>query len=260
MFRKPELRPSRVYLSPHCDDAVLSCGGAIAAAAGRGERVLVITVCAGAPPPGTPLGPFIQALLAAWGFPDPAACAAARRAEDLAAVRAVGAEVIWLDLVDAVYRDPVAYGGERGPFREPAPGDPLCAGLGRALGELLAPWPGVPLYAPLGVGMHADHLAAHEAAAVLGGGGRAVLFYEDVPYAFDAGAVEARLRQLPGLRPSVEPLDAAALARKIEGVACYASQLVTLFGDAGAMGEALARHAAGRAAGGAAYGEQLWRA
>lgn len=259
MFRKPERRPSRVYLSPHCDDAVLSCGGAIAAAAGRGERVLVITVCAAAPPPGTPLGPFIEALLEAWGFPDPAACAAGRRAEDLAAVRAVGAEVIWLDQVDAVYRDPVAYGGERGPFREPAPGDPLGAELERALAELLAPWPGVPLYAPLGVGLHADHLAVHDGAAALGGGGRPVLFYEDVPYAFDAGAVEARLREVFGLRSSVEPLDAAALARKIEGVGCYASQLVTLFGEAGAMREALTRHAAGRAAAGAVYGEQLWQ-
>ena len=35
-----------VYLSPHLDDAVLSCGGAIHRAGAAGEAVLVITVFA----------------------------------------------------------------------------------------------------------------------------------------------------------------------------------------------------------------------
>src|SRR5690348_1863487 len=34
----------RVYLSPHLDDAVLSCGGTIAAQAAAGEEIVVLTL------------------------------------------------------------------------------------------------------------------------------------------------------------------------------------------------------------------------
>lgn len=53
----PERRADRVaadlvVLSPHYDDAALSCGGEIARRSAEGERVVVVTICA-APPPGT---------------------------------------------------------------------------------------------------------------------------------------------------------------------------------------------------------------
>ena len=52
---------THVYLSPHLDDAVLSCGGMIHRQAQAGERVVVVTVCAGDPPPG-PLSDFARSL------------------------------------------------------------------------------------------------------------------------------------------------------------------------------------------------------
>ena len=36
-----------IYLAPHLDDAVLSCGGQIFERTARGENVLVVTVMAG---------------------------------------------------------------------------------------------------------------------------------------------------------------------------------------------------------------------
>ena len=39
-----------LYLSPHLDDAALSCGGQIAQATRQGRRVLIVTVMAGDPP------------------------------------------------------------------------------------------------------------------------------------------------------------------------------------------------------------------
>ena len=266
MFRTPApspTAPARVYLSPHPDDAVLSSGGAIAAATRRGEQVLVITACSGAPPPGSPLSPYAQRLLAGWGLPDALAAAEARRAEDLAAARAVGADVRWLDLLDAIFRDPDAYSVGPGPFRAPAPGDPLAADLERALAALLAPWPQAPLYAPLGVGQHVDHEAAHAVAASLARAGRPVFFYEDQPYTTRPGALDERLRRLDGalarpLEPVIEPLDEAALAQKIAGVACYAGQIAMLFGGLGAMAETLTHHAASLSTSDAPYGERLW--
>ncbi len=38
-----------IVLSPHLDDAALSCGGFIARMTAAGERVLVVNVCSGIP-------------------------------------------------------------------------------------------------------------------------------------------------------------------------------------------------------------------
>ena len=39
-----------LFLSPHYDDAVYSCGGTLASLTTAGENVTVLTVCAGSPP------------------------------------------------------------------------------------------------------------------------------------------------------------------------------------------------------------------
>src|SRR5438046_10721237 len=73
--------PKSVYLSPHFDDMVLSCGGwAARELASAGRRGLCITVFA-APPPG-PLHDFARSLHEQWGEPEPAAANAMRRKED----------------------------------------------------------------------------------------------------------------------------------------------------------------------------------
>ena len=54
-----------LYLSPHLDDAVYSCGGLIYQQTQAGQRVLVMTTCAGLPPSG-PLSPFAEALHTRW--------------------------------------------------------------------------------------------------------------------------------------------------------------------------------------------------
>ena len=46
-----------IYLSPHFDDAVLSCGGLIRAQSQEGLAVEIWTIFAGDPPPG-PLSEF----------------------------------------------------------------------------------------------------------------------------------------------------------------------------------------------------------
>jgi len=90
-----------VYLSPHLDDAVLSCGGLIAAQVRLGHPVLILTVCAGDPPAGE-LTPLARVLHERWqtGLQT----AAVRRAEDLAACARLGAAARHLDLPDCIYR------------------------------------------------------------------------------------------------------------------------------------------------------------
>ncbi|HPJ57664.1 MAG TPA: PIG-L family deacetylase, partial [Kiritimatiellia bacterium] len=107
-----------IYLSPHLDDAVLSCGGQLAARVRRGERVLVATLAAGDPV--RPLPPLARALHAEWKLDD--SCEA-RREEDRRACGRLGAEVFHVVLPDAMYR------------RHPATGEPLYPDLGAVFGR-----------------------------------------------------------------------------------------------------------------------------
>ncbi len=49
---------AHIYIAPHLDDAVLSCGGQIAQHTATGARVLVVTICAGSPKAGAALTPM----------------------------------------------------------------------------------------------------------------------------------------------------------------------------------------------------------
>jgi hypothetical protein len=60
-----------IFLSPHFDDVVYSCGGTLGVQVCSGLHPLVITIFGGAPPATTPLSPFAQYLHGQWGA-DPA--------------------------------------------------------------------------------------------------------------------------------------------------------------------------------------------
>lgn len=234
---------AHIYLSPHLDDAALSCGGAIARQAAAGERVLVLNICSGSPAPGAPFSPFAQEQHRKWDLP-PGEAMLRRLAEDAAALRALAAEGRGLGLLDAIYRMPSAYVDDVTLFGPVAPGDPLADQLGAALPALLAESPDARLYAPLGVGGHVDHRATFAVAAALAAAGAPVVFYEDFPYVARPGALAARLRAL-GRAPAPAAVDiAATIDRKIAAIGAYASQLDVLFGGPAAMAAAVRAHGA----------------
>jgi hypothetical protein len=147
------------------------------------------------------------------------------------------------------------------------PGDPLLqddlaalrgaiAGLAGAEGDVL--------YAPLAAGNHVDHQLLRAAAGRLAAEGYRVAYYEDYPYAEQAGAVEAALgKSFPapgaagGWRAEALGLDAEDLAAKVAALAYYHSQMAVLFGGAERMPNRIWRHAATRSPDGG-LAERLW--
>lgn len=248
-----------VVLSPHLDDAALSCGGMIAAFAAAGEPVLVVNICAGSPGPATSFSPFAAAMHARWGLPA-AEAVRLRLAEDEMALETLGADSYQLDLLDAIYRMPATYVDDDALFGAVAPGDPLPAALGAQLGLLAARFPAAIFYAPLGVGHHVDHQAAHVAAAALARAGISVAFYEDFPYVTSEGALAARLAELGGealFLPMVTSID-GSVARKVGAIEAYVSQLGVLFGDQGAVTASVVAYAESVRPEVGTYGERLW--
>lgn len=240
---KGQAPPAHIYLSPHLDDAVLSCGGTIHRQTAAGEPVLVITVFAGEVGDDCPLSPFALLLHGSWG--DPPRPMTLRRAEDAAALALLDAELKHLDYLDAIYRLDAEgewlYAGQEALFGPLQPADPmLLSGVADLEAYLtgLIPLEARPVvYAPLGVGHHVDHQVVHRLARRLLDGGYRLAFYEDYPYAQRPEAVAAALAAAgaDGWRAEVCSLSVDDLAAKVTALAYYRSQLAMLFGGAEAM-------------------------
>jgi LmbE family N-acetylglucosaminyl deacetylase len=232
-----------IYLSPHLDDAVLSCGGAIHRATTAGEEVVVVTVFAGEAGTDVALSPFALAQHGYWG--NPPKPMTLRRGEDAAALALLGAEGLYLDHLDAVYRTDASgqsiYPDLETLMGEVHPDDPMTQDgaeeLASRLAGLVSARDQAVLYAPLGVGHHVDHQIVHAAAGRLLARGYRLAFYEDYPYAERPGAVEAALSfaRTEGWRAKIIALDPADVTAKVSALGYYRSQLPILFGGVEAM-------------------------
>jgi LmbE family N-acetylglucosaminyl deacetylase len=240
-----------LYLEPHFDDVALSCGGQVRLQTARGEAVLVVTLFAGNPGAGTEVTSFAAGQHARWGgHDDPIA---ERRAEQRAALSALGADWHPLEHYDAIYRGD-QYLSDVDLFGPVKPGD---AGLVETLRSELVPLaarsPGATWYAPLGVGNHVDHQLAVRAARAAGLA--RLWLYEDFPYAarLPAEPVARALGAGPSLTVDVDE----TLETKIAAIGCYRSQIPTLFGDAARMAESVRAFALATGRGRPA--ERYWR-
>jgi LmbE family N-acetylglucosaminyl deacetylase len=255
---------NHVYLSPHLDDAVLSCGGAIYRHATAGTPVLVITIFSGEYT-GDERSPFAQVQHDQWG--NWSQIMALRRAEDRAALTLLGAEGCYLDHLDAVYRTDAdgswMYVDLETLFGKLHPGDPLARGGTIELADQIAGI--IPrddqqvVYAPLGAGHHVDHQIVHTAARHLLGKGYRVVFYEDYPYAEQPGVLESSLAAAEdgGGRIETIPLEPADLLAKVSALRYYGTQMATLFGGVEVMPNRVWAFAATRSPE-TALAERIW--
>ncbi len=253
------MSPDFVYLSPHLDDAVWSCGGGIARQASQGAGVSVLTVCAGDPPPDPPDTPLVRDLLVR------SVPVTQRRAEDREALALLGARAVHLDVPDCVYRRESGGGRPLYPRTEALFGplhpkeqplvDEVVARLRR-----LEPLSGVIVLIPLAVGHHVDHQLVRAAAERWGAPGGQIAYYEDFPYAESDWALEAVMFEHPQteLVSRLVRLDPDQLARKQRAAACYRSQVALLFRDETEMSQRLHEFARVRAGSPSGLAERLW--
>src|SRR4029450_9641251 len=90
-----------IYLSPHLDDAALSCGGAIARHSAAGARGLVVPICTASPRPEGPFRSFSEEMHRQWGLTAGEAVRA-RLHEDSLAMERLGADSLWVGMLDAI--------------------------------------------------------------------------------------------------------------------------------------------------------------
>lgn len=217
-----------IYLSPHLDDAVLSCGGQIFQATAVQQAILIVSLTAGDPPQAA-VSEFAEGQHQSWDLLTEAS--AQRRAEDAAACRLIGADYQHWPVPDCIYRHhpetgTAFYNSDPDIFGTVHPAEyPLVAALAAQLQDLP---PHGRILAPLTIGNHVDHQLTRLAAEKCFG--EKLVYYEEYPYVQRLGGVTSVIKpDDPHWQAETIPLTEAALQAKLAAIAAYPSQMGNLF-------------------------------
>ncbi|HWZ20474.1 MAG TPA: PIG-L family deacetylase [Ktedonobacteraceae bacterium] len=232
-----------IFLSPHLDDVVYSCGGTLGVQVSTGLRPLVITIFAGVPSSNTELSPFAVEVQRGMDFRQNAQTAmTTRREEDTRALDYLHADYLWLDYLDAIYRGTPAYYSQNSQLigGDVHPADLwIDKELAQNLVTLHERLPDAVWYAPLGVGRHVDHQIVCSAVDRLIQRGANVKLYEDFPYVLTKDALENRLQEFGGtMEPALVEMS-EMLHLRLEGSEMYSSQIQLNFPDKASMHQSM---------------------
>ena len=226
---------AHLFISPHFDDGILSCGGTLNQLAAAGHAVTVMTMMGGLFDGAPPDTPILADLHQRWqAGEDPLR---ARQLEDRRALRAIGASFVHVSLTDCVYRlvDGCAlYPTEESLFGEAHRRDYAAAFLRQVtLPEAAA------VYIPLAVGHHVDHQIVRDWGLRLlrqKSHSTSIRFYAEYPYLNADRAIEAALSELDvSLAASHVILGERDIRAKVKAIACYSSQISTFWKSLEAM-------------------------
>lgn len=249
-----------LFVGPHPDDVPFSCGGTAAQLSRGGAQTGMLTVMAADPPAILPDSPFVRELHERWGAGvNPFIV---RRQEDRDAAAALGiTKVLFSPVPDSIYRTfqgAVLYASRDAIFGPVDRHDPARPTLINMPDQVL----GRPthLYFPLGVGHHVDHQLVRDWGILLRERLPAVqvIFYQDYPYAGQAGAVEKALEFFGGVLESFDVvLTEEDIQAKLTSLRAYKSQLHSFWPDLDTMDAAVRGHL--ESVGGGVPVERFWR-
>lgn len=219
-----------LFLSPHFDDAIYSCGGTIYDFTQQGDEVTILTLMAGEPTFPLPDTPVLKDNHTRWEVGDNPIIA--RKQEDVTSAKIVGATTLYADLADCIYRvvdGKALYATEQSLWKNIHPQDPAI----NRLHHLELPDFDI-LYAPLGVGEHVDHLIIRDWAWQLAQRQElSVKFYVEYPYLRHKSAVKQAYEVFPTVLESFkQQLSQAAMHHKIQAMAAYRSQIKSFWDNA----------------------------
>ena len=231
-----ESPPTVLFISPHLDDAVYSCGGTLARLSAEGWRTVLVTVFTRSVP--NPTGFALRCQLDK-GLPADADYMALRREEDLTAASRAGAgETLWLGHPEAPHR-----GYESAPalFGEIHPRDVVWTGISDDLRSLVSRYSPEVVCVPQALGGHVDHRqvvrAALESVPV-----EQILWYRDLPYAIRNPNVRPSPLLPSGLSETSVDIP-GSLEAKLAAASAYVTQNGFQFGDEATLRDSLSRFA-----------------
>ena len=212
------------FISPHLDDAAFSCGGTLAKMGDAGWQTIFCTI-------------FTKSVVNPQGFA--LACQLdknlapevdymkLRRSEDCRAAKILGAaETLHLNFPEAPHR---GYESAAELFAGEKPGDEVWRNVAEHLEMLDEIHQPEIIFAPQGLGNHADHLQTIRAVRQVFPVEK-TLWYRDTPYAIREPDAPPSELLPPGLSPFFSEIE-NYLPQKIDACAAYRSQIDFQFGS-----------------------------
>jgi LmbE family N-acetylglucosaminyl deacetylase len=217
-----------IFLSPHPDDVVYSCGGLIWELTARGDRIDIWTLFDADPPEGA-LSSYAEGLHARWNAGREAM--SVRRSEDEHACKRLDVTVFHFSFPECIYRRDTSSGdwhihGDEDLFQPLSDADGVWVNrLAERLRESLSK--NTNLVSPLSMGGHIDHRLTRAAAEKIE---LPLWYYADYPY---AARENIRMREWIG-RAKVSfclRISGPGLKAWQEASAAYRSQISTFWAD-----------------------------
>ena len=227
-----------IYLSPHLDDAILSCGGLIAQQRKAGIDVEIWNWVTNVPDDDMPLSELARSVHAEWEFDSAKEAFTARLEEDRQAASRVDAKTRGFDYLDCIYRQ-----ADDGTFLYPEEifvpvrkeDTPIIAEIAAQINGNLRP--GDVLVSPLSIGKHPDHVLVRRAAEQTG---YPLRYYADIPYTI--WHPDQFAAQTAGLVSERMPISREELSVWQDAVSAYTSQMTALFLNEEMMRTAIQRY------------------
>jgi LmbE family N-acetylglucosaminyl deacetylase len=226
----PELPRAAVFVSPHFDDVVLSCGGTVAMLIANGVRPTVVTVFGGEITDEA-MSTFAKWKHSRWGIESIDDVLDTRRNEEARAAATLGYYARALGFPDAIYRGD-RYSADLELYAIPNAQE---TGLEQLIADEVRSLPEwtdeTVVYVPLAAGDHVDHQIAHEAGQIIARAGVTVYAYEDCPYSIHTpSGVTRRVAALGGrIGPEVVVTVGASIEQRVEAIAQYTTQVPVIF-------------------------------
>lgn len=197
-----------VFLSPHLDDAIWSCGGLIAKLTSENKQVLIVTFFTQARD--KPISRDGIRFVNLCGFSVPSTLFSARQQEDITSCKLLKSHFQHLGYCDALFRHqpsrfstiipqhslsypslPRVFSGKLSVFDNKVLLNQLVSSIHTVL-EVNGK-NSTSLYSPLGIGNHVDHLLLYKAATAIH---RRITYWADAPYSASRVHVQQRLKYL----------------------------------------------------------------
>jgi len=226
----PKDRKTRwIFLSPHLDDAVFSCGGLISYLSENGIPAEIWTVFSDQITDPSQLTSYARSLHDRWQTGDPQHLA--RKNEDALASTIVGTSQVYLGFLDCIYRFLPGTGesvvmSDDELFRTIKPGEQYL--ISEVASEFKIRMSDSSIWVcPLGMGHHIDHQITRIAAEA---SRDMMLYYADLPY-----AITLPVQTIPGMIQLSIGLPEKNVMEWGRAILQYSSQLSTFWKDAREM-------------------------
>ena len=218
-----------IFISPHFDDAVLSCGGLMSKLSKKNTQLLSITVFTSEPADKKSLSTIAKSFHDAWDSGENPYTI--RKKEEKKVLDKLNSSYKWLEKLDVIYRfaDVKIKDGILNPGISPEE-DPIFSEIFDEILEIIKASPDCYIFAPLGIGNHPDHLVVNLAIRSIKNlhPELNLFFYEDFPYAI-TGDPKKKLAEY-GYKPRSKSIDICdSLQNRVELIKIYESQLDNVF-------------------------------